>query len=160
MSQYPVVLTIWNDFPEGTSDLDTAIFNKAKQMTLDGKMALGSFRQRFPAIDHIPAGWKISDAYNPTPHLPGQFEQERVPYAPLVSNRILRRDNDTETVYISLPTDEYKGVRIFKTEADAEEWIAFTYSLGATQSRIMSEQDIANLGLTWPDDSVLATYFV
>jgi hypothetical protein len=159
-TQYYAVLTIWNDFPEGFSDLDTALYNKAKEMTLAGKMAKGTFRQRFPSIDHIPAGWQISDTYNPTPHLPGAFEQERTPYAPVVSNRTLRRDNDTQIVYISLPDVEYKGVRVFKTEADAEEWMAFTYSLGAAQSRIMTEQDIANLGLTWPDDSIIATYFV
>lgn len=161
MSQYPAVLTIMNDFVAGHNALNDAVVNKAKEMTLAGKMAKGTMRSSevFGSLDHVPIGWKFSDAYSPTPSVEGPEDQERKKYAPIVSNRIFRRDPATQTVYISVPEDEFKAVRVFKTKADAEEWIAFMYSLGVSQSRIMSEQDIANLGMNWPADSVIANYF-
>jgi hypothetical protein len=160
MTQYPVVLTISTDFTPGHSDLTTAVYAKAKQMTLEGKMAKGTLRQAFPSFDHVPDDYMFSDVYNPTPHFATADDIEKRLYGPLFTNRTMRRDDATKIVYITMPDGEYKGVRVFKTQADAEEYIEFVYSLGAVQSRIMTEQDIDNLGLTWPDDSVIATYFV
>jgi len=160
MSQYPAVLTIMNDFVAGHNALNDAVVNKAKEMTLAGKMAKGTMRSSevFGSLDHVPIGWKFVDAYSPTPSVLGPADAERGKYGPIVSNRIFRRDPETQTVYITVP-DEFKAVRVFKTEADAEEWIAFMYSLGVSQSRIMTDQDIANLGMNWPADSVIANYF-
>jgi hypothetical protein len=160
MTQYFVVLSIWDESAGGPGTFNEVVFNKVRQMINEGKMVKGTLRNQFPSFDHVPVGYMVSDPFHPEPHFFTETDIANKDLGALFTNRIFRTDNDAKIVYITMPTGEWKGVRVLKTQADADEWIAFCYSLGAINSRIMTEQEIAELAVTWPADSVIANYFV
>lgn len=141
---FPVlILRNIGDFPVKGSDLDLLIMSKAREMVNAGKMVKGSCpsvpgvaKPSFDGLDYIP----LTTNYNLI------HTQEQLDNQPL-STRYTTGDMQP------------KSIRVFTSEAAANEWITFITGLDAIDAFIISEEEVATFDV-WPGDSVFDQYVV
>jgi hypothetical protein len=141
---FPVLITRnVGTFPAKGTDLDLLIMSKAREMVHNGKMVKGS-----------------------CPSIPGKPKVtfDGMDYIPLTSNYNLihtQEELDNKPFSTKYTTGDLapKSIRVFTSEAAANEWITFITGLDATSAVILSLEEIATFEV-WPEDALFDQYVV
>lgn len=143
--KYFPVLIVRNvgNFPVKGSDLDLLIMSKAREMVNSGKMVKGSC----PSIPGTPKAYF-----------------DGMDYIPLTTNYNLvhtQEQLDSQLLSTRYTTGELapKSIRVFTSEAAANEWITFITGLDANSAVILSLEEIATFEV-WPEDALFDQYVV
>jgi hypothetical protein len=142
--KYFPVLIIRNvgAYPTKGTDLDLLIMSKAKQMVDAGKMVKGSCpifadKAKPPIADLDYTSWFTN--YN------------------LIHTQEMTENHDVSAKF-STGAVEPKSIRVFTSEAAANEWITFITGLDAQQAMILTAEQALEFVNPWPDDSVFDQY--
>jgi hypothetical protein len=149
MTAFFVVSTQW---PEGTlpnSDLNAVLMAKAREMVDAGKLVKGTLPHA--GVNTYPSTY--SNATHPERGTVAKSELQA-----FVSNLIIEFDDATQTVHGRYPAGEpQKLLRIFTTEAAANEWCEFVLQYGAFNALILTPEE-ANGLVALPADDIIQQY--
>jgi hypothetical protein len=145
MTAFFVVSTVFAPGVLPNADYLAVSTVKVREMIDAGKMVKGTLPYN---------GRNNIEGYTNLGHPIGNLAEER----PLASNIVLTYNEETKTFNGGRPEGEpAKFLRMFTSEAAANEWCQFTLQYGALTSMILTPEQVATL-IELPPDEVIQQY--
>jgi hypothetical protein len=147
MSAFFVVSTVYAPGSLPNRDYHDLVTNKVREMIAAGKLVKGT----------LPHATKNStDGYTNVSDPIGDLVEER----PFATNIVLTFNEQTKTFTGGrVPGEPAKFLRIFTSQAAAEEWCEFALQYGAINALILTPEEAAEL-VDLPPDEVIQQYVV